>query len=141
VIASGTAEGVIPAVASGHHVGTRFEPAPRRTPAFKLWLRYAKPAMGRVAVDAGAARALRERGTSLLPVGVVAAEGGFLAGDAVDVVSDGARVGKGISAMSAEEVRSVAGMRSDEVRARLPDAAPEVIHRDEFVLDDGRDGR
>ena len=141
VIASGTADGVIPAVASGHHLGTRFAPAPRRDPAFKLWLRYAKPAMGRVAVDAGAAHALRERGTSLLPVGVVAAEGGFLAGDAVDVVSDGAPVGKGISAMSAEEVRSVAGLRSHEVRARLPDAAPEVIHRDEFVLDDARNGR
>jgi glutamate 5-kinase len=135
VIASGTAEGVIPAVASGHHVGTRFAPAARREGAFKLWLRYAKPALGRVAVDAGAARALRERGTSLLAVGVVGCDGGFLAGDAVDVVSEGTRVGKGISAMSAEEVRSVAGMKSDDVRRLLPDAAPEVIHRDAFVLD------
>ena len=49
-------------------------------------------------------------------------------------------MGKGISAMSADEVRSVAGLKSDEVRRRLPDAAPEVIHRDEFVLDDGRNG-
>ena len=141
VIASGTAEGVIPAVASGHHVGTRFEPAPRREAAFKLWLRYARPAMGRVAVNAGAARALRERGTSLLPVGVVGCEGGFLAGDAVNVVADGARVGKGISAMSADEVRSVAGLKSADVRRLLPDAAAEVIHRDEFVLDDAGEGR
>ena len=139
VIASGTAEGVIPAVASGHHVGTRFEPAPRREGAFKLWLRYAKPTMGRVAVDAGAARALRERGTSLLAVGVVGCEGGFVAGDAVEVVVDGARVGKGISALSAEEVRAVAGLKSEEVRRRLPDAAPEVIHRDEFVLEGSGD--
>jgi glutamate 5-kinase len=138
VIASGTAEGVIPAVASGHHVGTRFAPAARREGAFKLWLRYAKPAMGRVAVDAGAARALRERGTSLLAVGVVGCEGGFMAGDAVEVTSGGGRVGKGISAMSADEVRTVAGLKSDEVRRLLPDAAPEVIHRDEFVLDDVR---
>jgi glutamate 5-kinase len=138
VIASGTAEGVIPAVASGHHVGTRFAPAARREGAFKLWLRYAKPALGRVAVDAGAARALRERGTSLLAVGVVGCEGGFMAGDAVEVTSGGGRVGKGISAMSADEVRTVAGLKSDEVRRLLPDAAPEVIHRDEFVLDDVR---
>lgn len=141
VIASGTAEGVIPAVASGHHVGTRFAPAPRREPAFKLWLRYAKPALGRVAVDAGAARALRERGTSLLPVGVVGCEGGFAAGDAVDVVAGGTPVGKGISAMSADEVRAVAGLKSDEARRVLPDAAPQVIHRDEFVLlDDAGNG-
>jgi len=141
VIASGIDDGVIPAVASGHHVGTRFAPAPRREAAFKLWLRYAKPAMGRVAVDAGAARALRERGTSLLAVGVVGCEGGFLAGDAVDVVADGARVGKGIAMMSADEVRSVAGLKSEDVRRRLPDAAPQVIHRDEFVLDEARNGR
>jgi glutamate 5-kinase len=141
VIASGTSDGVIPAVASGHHVGTRFEPAARREGAFKLWLRYAKPAMGRVAVDAGAARALRERGTSLLAVGVVGCDGGFQAGDAVEVTWDGGVVGKGISAMSADEVRSVAGLKSDEVRRLLPDAAPEVINRDEFVLAEGGNGR
>jgi glutamate 5-kinase len=95
--------------------------------------------MGRVAVDAGAARALRERGTSLLAVGVVGCEGGFVAGDAVEDVVDGARVGKGITALSAEEVRAVAGLKSEEVRRRLPDAAPEVIHRDEFVLEGSGD--
>ena len=37
------------------------------------------------AVDAGAARALRDGGTSLLPVGVIDVRGGFDAGDAVHV--------------------------------------------------------
>ena len=64
-----------PRVASG----TTWAPASRRrraaSRAFKLWLRHAKPTMGRVAVDAGAARALRERGTSLLAVGVVGVRG------------------------------------------------------------------
>lgn len=148
VIASGTTEGVIPAVASGHHVGTRFGPAARPEAAFKLWLRHAKPTLGRVLVDAGAATALRERGTSLLAVGVVGSEGAFQAGDAVEVVaSDGGVVGKGVSAMSADEVRLVAGLKSDAVRERVPGAAPQVIHRDEFVLaeryddDPGRGGR
>jgi glutamate 5-kinase len=136
VIASGAADGVIGAVASGHHVGTRFTPGARRDSAFKLWLRYAKPSLGTIVVDAGADRALRERGTSLLAVGVVDCEGAFVAGDAVDVVSERGAVGKGISPMSAEEVREVAGMKSDKVRERLPDAADEVIHRDGFVLAD-----
>jgi glutamate 5-kinase len=136
VIASGLAEGVITAVASGHHVGTRFAPAPRPEPAFKLWLRHAKPAMGRVRVDAGAERALLGRGTSLLPVGVVGCDGSFAAGDAVEVRSaDGARlVGKGISSFSAEELRLVAGLKTGEVREVLGDAADEVVHRDQFVL-------
>ena len=138
VIASGSDEGVIPGVASGHHVGTRFSPATRPEPAFKLWLRHAKPTLGRVVVDDGAAAALRDRGTSLLAVGVVATEGGFQAGDAVEVINGAARtlVGKGISAMSSDEIRAVAGMKSEAVRQRLPDAAPQVIHRDEFVLAD-----
>jgi glutamate 5-kinase len=141
VIASGTADGVIPAVASGSHVGTRFAASPRPEPAFKLWLRHAKPTLGRVVVDAGAATALRERGTSLLAVGVVSAQGTFTAGDAVEVVGRGGdAVGKGISAMSADEVRLVAGLKSDAVRERLPDAAPEVINRDEFVLAEPRTG-
>ena len=137
VVASGTAEGVIAAVASGHAVGTRFNPAPRRESAFKLWLRYAKPTLGRIAVDDGAARALRERGTSLLAVGVTGCQGAFQAGDAVEVMAaDEARVGKGISAMSSDEVRAVAGLQTEAVRRRMPDAPPQVIHRDEFVLDE-----
>ncbi len=137
VIAGGRTDGLIPAVASGQHVGTRFRPQPRRDSAFKLWLRYAKPALGRVRIDAGAARALRARGTSLLAVGVRGADGHFGGGDAVEVVDDrGVLVGKGISALSADEVRMVAGMKSEEVARRLPDAAPEVIHRDQFVLAD-----
>lgn len=142
VVASGSADGVIPAIASGSHVGTRFAGSTRPEAAFKLWLRYAKPTLGRVVVDAGAATALRERGTSLLAVGVVTAEGTFNAGDAVEVVDRdaGSVVGKGISALSADEVRLVAGLNSERVRERMPDAAPEVIHRDEFVLVERRAG-
>ncbi len=57
-------------------------------PSFKLWLRYAKPSQGRIVVDEGAARVLRERGSSLLPVGITGVEGEFAAGDAVEVVCD-----------------------------------------------------
>lgn len=135
VIASGRADGVLAAVASGHRVGTRFAPAERRESAFKLWLRYAKPSLGRVSVDAGAAQALRRQGTSLLPVGISAVEGAFAAGDAIDVHDPvGSCVGKGISGFSSDDLRLVAGMKSDEVRRVLPDAGAEVIHRDQFVL-------
>ena len=121
--------------------GLFVSPAVKGEPAFKLWLRYAKPSLGRVLVDAGAVAALTGRGTSLLPVGVVGVEGSFAAGDAVDVISatDRRSVGKGIAAMSAEEVRSVSGQRSEVVRERLPGGAAEVVHRDQFVLaDEGR---
>ncbi len=133
-ICSGTAAGTLLAAARGEAVGTRFAPHPERTPSFKLWLRYAKPARGRLVVDGGAARVLRERGSSLLPVGITAVEGEFAAGDAVEIVSDGELVGKGISNYSAAELATVKGMKSDRVLELMPEASEEAVHRDRFVL-------
>ncbi len=134
VIASGLVPGVVTAAAAGEAVGTRCRPQATRYSSFKLWLKYAKPAQGRVGVDAGAARALREAGTSLLPVGVVEVTGEFDAGDAVEIARDGEVIGKGISNYSAAELREVKGLKSGEVRARLPQATEEAVHRDYFVL-------
>ena len=134
VICDGTTPGTLGAAAGGEGVGTRFTPHPERTPSFKLWLRYAKPSRGRVAVDAGAARVLRESGSSLLPVGITGVEGEFAAGDAVEVVCDGEVVGKGISNYSAVELGRIKGKRSDEVRSVIPEASEEAVHRDHFVL-------
>ena len=93
--------------------GTRFPPRATRYSCFKLWLRYAKPPPGTVSVDAGAARALREGGTSLLPVGIVGVEGGFDAGDAVEVRRRRrAAIGKGICNYSAAELRQVKGLKT-----------------------------
>ena len=133
-ICAGTQAETLLAAARGEAVGTRFAPHPERTPSFKLWLRYAKPARGRVEVDGGAARVLRERGSSLLPVGITAVEGEFAAGDAVEIVSDGELVGKGISNYSAAELATVKGMKSERVLELMPEASEEAVHRDHFVL-------
>ncbi len=114
--------------------GTHFEARETRYSSFKLWLKYAKPSHGTVVVDAGAARALRDAGTSLLPVGITAVRGGFEAGDAVEVAADGVVIGKGIVSYSADELRSVVGLNSTRVREVLPGAADEAVHRDYFVL-------
>src|SRR5215203_2157688 len=122
VIASGLEPGVIGRAWAGEPAGTRFTPGPARHSSFKLWLKYAKPSHGTLCVDAGAARALREGGTSLLPVGIVDVEGAFDAGEAVEVRAgdgDGA-IGKGICNYSAAELRQVMGMRSSAVREVLP---------------------
>ena len=114
--------------------GTHFEARETRYSSFKLWLKYAKPTLGVVEVDAGAARALRDAGTSLLPVGVVAVHGSFQAGDAVEVAAGGAPIGKGVVSYSADELRRVAGMQSAQIREVLPRATDEAVHRDYFVL-------
>ena len=71
VIGSGLEPGVLARAWAGEEAGTRFLRQPVRHSSFKLWLKYAKPTRGTVTVDAGAARALRDGGTSLLPVGIV----------------------------------------------------------------------
>jgi glutamate 5-kinase len=135
VICSGFEPGSLIRAAAGERVGTRCAPRPLGISSFKLWLKYAKPSHGKLRVDGGAARALREGGTSLLPVGIVAVEGAFDAGDAVDVVDDGRRIGKGIVNYSAEELERVKGLKSTQVREVLPRATEEAVHRDYFVLD------
>jgi glutamate 5-kinase len=134
VICNGTETGTLLAAAAGDAGGTRFAAGEGRTSSFKLWLKYAKPSRGRLLVDAGAARVLRESGSSLLPVGISSVEGSFEAGDAIDVASDGGTIGKGISEYSSRELQRVIGMQSAQVRALLPHAAEEVVHRDRFVL-------
>ncbi len=134
VIANGQGAGVICSATRGETVGTTFLARADRVSSFKLWLKYAKPVRGTVRIDAGAARALREGGTSLLPVGVVEVSGSFDAGDAVEVTYGGQTVGKGITNYSAEELRRVRGLKSRAVRDLLPLAADEAVHRDYFVL-------
>ena len=134
-IGSGLMRGDLALLLDGDRAaGTHFEARATRYSSFKLWLKYAKPSHGTVVVDAGAARALRDAGTSLLPVGITAVRGDFEAGDAVDVAERAVVIGKGIVSYSADELRQVAGMKSAQVRELLPRATDEAVHRDYFVL-------
>ncbi len=142
VICNGLQAQALPAVLAGEREGTRFPAGEARYSSFKLWLKYAKPVRGRVVVDQGAARALRDGAASLLPVGVTEVKGDFDAGDAVEIVeraqpdADAPRpVAKGICSYSADELRSVAGLKSAAVRELLPRASDEAVHRDYLVLD------
>ncbi len=134
-VCDGTVAGNLRRAAAGEELGTRFVPHTRRAPSFKLWLRHAAPARGRIEVDAGAARMLREGGASLLPVGVVAVEGEFAAGDPVEIVHSGEVVGKGVAEHSAAMIARLRGLQSGEVTELLgAGGSEEAVHRDRFVL-------
>jgi glutamate 5-kinase len=87
-------------------------------------------------VDEGAARALRERNTSLLPAGIKEVCDSFDRGDTVQVTTtDGARVACGISNYDSEEVTAIRGLKSARIAEVLGhDFGTEVIHRDNLVL-------
>jgi glutamate 5-kinase len=120
------------AIGAAPGVGTRFRPHERRLPARKLWIAFAVGASGTIVVDAGARRALVDRGRSLLSAGVCSVRGGFGVEDAVEIVGpDGAVFAKGLVRLPSSEVARWAGRRSDE----LPeDVSPEVVHRDDMVV-------
>ena len=121
VIAGGASEAVLEPILAGERRGTRFEGAEQAS-AYKLWLRFGKAAKGRLRVDEGARRAVAVAGRSLLAVGVVACEGRFEPGDAVELVGpDGAVFARGIAAAAPEEIAS---------RAR----GLEAVHRDRLVV-------
>ena len=137
VIASGKRNEALEALTRGHCPGTLCEAAGSQLSAKDHWMRHALASQGRIVVDAGAARALRSRGASLLAAGVLDALGGFRAGDAVDVVEHGHEAGlaKGIAQYDASELRRIAGRPSAGIAAILGYDGPEtVIHRDDLVL-------
>lgn len=136
LILNGTRRETLAAALDDGDEGTRFHPQEGRVSSFKLWLKYAKPTRGRLEIDTGAEQALRERGTSLLPVGIVEVHGQFEAGDAVEVcpAENGRPIGKGIVNYSAGELRRIKGMKTVQVREVMPRASEEAVHRDYFVL-------
>lgn len=127
---------VLRRILAGERVGTWFRPSGEALAGRKRWLAFGTAAKGRVVVDAGAERALREQGRSLLAKGVVAVEGHFRAGAVVDVVSeDGRVIGRGICACSAADLDRIKGLRSSEYEKVLGKKVPaEVMHRDNLVL-------
>ncbi len=133
VIAQASRSGVLADVVAGAPgAGTVVQPRPKRLPARKLWIAFAVGSEGTVVVDDGARAALLDRGVSLLPAGVREVTGTFSADDAVEIAGlDGKVFAKGLSRLSAGQLRAVAGRRT----ADLPEGTPhEAVHRDDLVV-------
>jgi glutamate 5-kinase len=120
------------AALAGERVGTFFGPMGRRPSARQFWLRYASRPRGRVLLDEGAVRAVRERHASLLAAGIVGVTGEFLADDPVELVGpDGVVVARGLVAYDAREMPALLGRKTGDL---APEYRREVVHRDEMVL-------
>ncbi|GGC02411.1 glutamate 5-kinase [Marivita lacus] len=102
--------------------------------ARKRWILAMKP-QGALTIDDGAARAL-QRGTSLLPPGIVAVTGAFGRGDPVTIKDAAGRdLGMGLTRYTAVEARAIKGHNSAEIEEILgyPGRAV-VIHRDDMAI-------
>ncbi|MGB3409177.1 MAG: glutamate 5-kinase [Jannaschia sp.] len=113
---------------------TWFLPKDDPQAARKRWIGSMKP-RGTVAVDQGAARALRD-GKSLLPAGVTFVGGGFGRGEPVTIEGpDGRAMGQGLIRYTGDEARKIKGLRSGDIARTLgyPGRAA-LIHRDDMVI-------
>ena len=117
------------AAIGGADIGTWIEPHDSSLSARRLWIAFGQPSSGFITVDEGAARAICERGKSLLPVGIVGVDGKFANGAAVEVLDPGGRlIGKGLVRLSSDRIGEVMGRRSDT------NGGDVAIHRDDLVV-------
>jgi acetylglutamate kinase len=135
-IASGDAPAIIARLLGGTGPGTFFVPSGIPLDAKKHWLAYFQRPGGTIFVNAPAVPILRERGSSLLAVGVTHARGDFAADDIVNIAGpDGTVLARGKAHFSAKEIPALAGLNADALRALHPARKRlEVVHRNHLVL-------
>jgi glutamate 5-kinase len=133
---SGREPGTLSRVLKGEPVGTYFQPRDDRLAARKRWIAFAVPPQGRLTVDAGAKKALTERGKSLLPSGLMEVDGQFRAGEVVALIElDGQEFARGLVNYDADELRRIRGAKTADIERTLGyEGLDEVVHRDNLVI-------
>lgn len=135
IIANGKTAHALSRIFAGERIGTLFYPTRGHMAGRKRWIGYGARARGEIEVDAGAAKALREGGKSLLPSGITAVSGDFQAGDVVNITAGGAAFARGVVSYSAAEVDRIKGARTSKIAAILGSKPyDEVVHRDNMTL-------
>ncbi|MGZ8257595.1 MAG: glutamate 5-kinase [Methylotenera sp.] len=136
VIASGREQDVLVRLAAGEVIGTHLQTNEMKTTARKQWLADHLQLRGKLTLDAGAVKVIRQDGKSLLPIGVTAVEGEFERGEVVACCDvDGAEIARGLVNYSAIEALRIMRKPSSEIEKILGYVEEsELIHRDNLVL-------
>lgn len=136
VIASGREANAIVRVLAGEPLGTYLTASQERMTARKQWLAGPTRAAGKLVLDAGAVKMIREAGKSLLPIGVKKVEGEFGRGDVLVCLDpQGHEIARGLTNYDSSEAAKIIGQSSDKIEAILGYVdEPELIHRDNLVI-------
>jgi glutamate 5-kinase len=141
LVASGRDDDVLERICRGETVGTLFTGRSETMPAWKRWLGWSADARGTVLVDTGAREAVVTGGSSLLAAGIRSLSGDFAAGDVVALATaDGRVFARGLVNYPADELRRIAGLRTERI-AEVLGSVPyeEVVHRDNLAVIDRDD--
>lgn len=102
----------------------------------KRWIAYATKIIGKLVVNEGAKKAILEKESSLLPIGVIKVINNFKKGDIVSIEdSNGVEFARGMINYNSEDTREIIGKHSDDIIKILGyknyDA---IITRDNIVI-------
>ncbi|MCA9054135.1 MAG: glutamate 5-kinase [Planctomycetaceae bacterium] len=138
VVAGGTQAEVLDRILAADDVGTLFVASQHAVPAWKRWIGFTLTPRGKLHLDAGATRAVREDGRSLLAIGITRIDGEFDEGELVSLVApDGCEFARGLINYDAATARKLVGKRSAEIEAILGHQPyGSVVHRDNLAVID-----
>ena len=136
VIAKAAEPNILSRLLAGEPLGTLFSSGQDRVNLRKRWLASSALCRGSVVVDDGATRALVDKNSSLLAVGITAVNGDFSVGDIVAVVDKGGReLGRGLINYDSGDTDKIKGLNTEEIHTKLESPGHvEVIHRDNLFI-------
>lgn len=136
VIAAGSTLNVITRITAGEAIGTWFPAKDTPLESRKRWILAGATPTGVLTIDAGAVRALKKAGRSLLPSGIQAIEGEFRRGDTVRIQSPGKKeLARGIVRYASKDLGLIKGRHSDEIAEVLGYYYGAVaVHRNDLIL-------
>jgi glutamate 5-kinase len=138
IIANGDRPDTLKNIFAAKETGTLFLTQEGYIPARKRWFGFAGKSEGQIVLDDGAADAVRNKGKSLLPIGVIDADGVFQKGGIVSLVNQyGGEIARGLSNYSNKEVLLIKGKKTSELKSILGQQVyTEVIHRNNLQITD-----
>jgi len=136
IIGPGRDDAVLDKIFAGEPIGTLFLPTRHTIRGRRRWIGGSATVDGKLHIDAGAAQAVCQRGSSLLAVGITNVVGSFKRGAVVAIIDpDGVEIARGLCNYPASEVKRIQGESSDRITDILGKCPYEnVVHRNNLVL-------
>ena len=136
IIGPGRDDQVLDKIFAGEDIGTFFMPPEKTIRGRRRWIGSAARVAGQLILDAGAVKAVQDKGRSLLAIGIKTVEGSFSRGSVVSIVGpNGDEIARGLCNYPSNEVARIAGASNEEIAEILGHRPYEnVVHRNNMVL-------
>ena len=116
LIANGTIPYVISKIFNAEELGTMFIPTDENLSDKKRWIGYATNVLGKIIVNEGAKKAILEKCTSLLPIGIIKVINEFKQGEVVSICDENEiEFARGMVNYNSEECKKIVGAHSDNI--------------------------